>query len=148
MLQDTKANQFVSVFYGILDPATGRLDYCNAGHCPPYLLGPHGGDAVHTLRATGMVLGVIEDGAWEQKTVQLAPGDALVLYTDGVTEAQNEQGMFFEEHRLLECVQANQGRSAAKILTAVTADVDQFVGDAPQSDDIALMVLVRDSTEK
>ncbi len=147
ILQDTNANQFVSVFYGVLDPATGRLRYCNAGHCPPYLLSPHGSDTVHMLRRTGMVLGITEDEIWEQNIVQLAPGDALVLYTDGVTEARDEQGRFFNEHRLLECVQANLGHPAAGFLSAVTADINQFVGDAPQSDDIALMVLVRDSAE-
>jgi sigma-B regulation protein RsbU (phosphoserine phosphatase) len=147
ILHDTNADQFVSVFYGVLDPATGSLGYCNAGHCPPYLLSPHGGATVHTLRPTGMVLGVTEDEIWEQNIVQLAPGDALVLYTDGVTEAQDEQGRFFKEHRLLECVQANLGRPATVFLSAIMADISQFVGDAPQSDDIALMILVRDSAE-
>jgi sigma-B regulation protein RsbU (phosphoserine phosphatase) len=93
-------------------------------------------------------LGVTEHENWEQKVVQLAPGDTLVLYTDGVTEAQNEQEAFFGEDRLLECVQANLGRSAWEIQDAVMADVCEFVGDAPQYDDIALMVVVRDSTEK
>jgi sigma-B regulation protein RsbU (phosphoserine phosphatase) len=149
ILDDTESGQFVSVFHGVLDPATGGLGYCNAGHCPPYLLSAHGG-AVQRLRRTGMVLGlgVTEHEKWEQHVVQLAPGDALVLYTDGVTEAQNEKEAFFGEDRLLECVQANLGRSAWEIRDAVMADVCEFVGDAPQYDDIALMVVVRDSTEK
>jgi serine phosphatase RsbU (regulator of sigma subunit) len=149
ILEDTETSQFVSVFHGVLDPATGRLGYCNAGHCPPYLLSANGGP-VQRLPRTGMVLGLGVTGHenWGQKVVQLAPGDALVLYTDGVTDAQNEQGAFFDEDRLLECVQANLGRSAWDIHDAVMADVREFVGDAPQYDDIALMVVVRDLTEK
>jgi sigma-B regulation protein RsbU (phosphoserine phosphatase) len=148
ILEDTETNMFVSVFYGILDPVTGAVSYCNAGHPPPYLLSAQGGSAVQTLRRTGMVLGVAEDAAWEQEVVQLAPGDALVLYTDGVTEARNERDTFFKEDRLLECVQAVRGRSAREIQNAILADVREFVGDAPQSDDIALMVVARDPAER
>jgi sigma-B regulation protein RsbU (phosphoserine phosphatase) len=148
ILEDTETNMFVSVFYGILDPVTGAVSYCNAGHPPPYLLSAQGGSAVQTLRRTGMVLGVAEDAAWEQEVVQLAPGDALVLYTDGVTEARNERDTFFKEDRLLECVQAVRGRSAREIQNAILADVREFVGDASQSDDIALMVVARDPAER
>jgi sigma-B regulation protein RsbU (phosphoserine phosphatase) len=95
-----------------------------------------------------MVLGVTEDGNWEQKVVQLTPGDALVLYTDGVTEAQNGRGAFFGEDRLLDTVQACPGRSAPEIQNAVMADVCEFVGDSPQSDDIAVMVVVRDTSQE
>jgi serine phosphatase RsbU (regulator of sigma subunit) len=91
ILTDTQADLFVTVFYGILDPSTGTLTYCNAGHNPPYLLGTRNGDSVHSIRRTGMALGVVEDVTWEQKAVQIAPGDVLVLYTNGVTDAQNEQ---------------------------------------------------------
>jgi len=145
IMKDTDANQFVTVFYGILDPAAGTLVYCNAGHCPPYLINTQGDGAVQTLRKTGMALGVTEDVTWEQEVVQLVPGDVLMLYTDGVTEAQNAQGAFFGEDRLLESVQASLSRSAQDIRNAVTKDVDEFVGDAPQFDDIALAVIVRDS---
>jgi sigma-B regulation protein RsbU (phosphoserine phosphatase) len=147
ILEDTKTSQFVTVFNGILDPATGAVSYCNAGHPPPYLLSDQGG-AVQALRPTGMALGVTEDAAWEQEVVQLTPGDALVLYTDGVTEARNERDMLFEEERLLECVKTVRRHSAREIQNVILADVREFVGDAPQSDDIALMVVVRDPTER
>jgi sigma-B regulation protein RsbU (phosphoserine phosphatase) len=74
---------------------------------------------------------------------QIAPGDALVLYTDGITEAQDAQEELFEEERLMGVVQANLGRSAQAIQHALVTGVHEFVGDAPQADDLTLMVLVR-----
>ncbi|MGB5933599.1 MAG: SpoIIE family protein phosphatase [Anaerolineae bacterium] len=148
IMTDTHTSMFVTVFYGILDPATGTLTYCNAGHNPPYLLSAQKGDAVQALRRTGMALGVVEDVTWKQEAVQLAPGDVLVLYTDGVTEAQNAQEAFFGEERLLEIAQANRGRSAQDIQDALIADVHEFVGDASQFDDITLMVVIRSPIEE
>jgi sigma-B regulation protein RsbU (phosphoserine phosphatase) len=148
ILEDTNTEQFVTVFYGTLDLVTGTMMYCNAGHCRPYLLSADAGGAVQTLRTSGMVLGVTEDATWEQKVVQFTPGDALVLYTDGITEAQNARGAFFGEDRLRDCMHASPGRSAWEIQKAVMADVCEFVGDAPQSDDIALMVVFRDTSEE
>ncbi len=144
ILSDARAGLFVTAFYGILDPATGRLTYCNAGHNPPYLLNAQNRDTVQALSKTGMVLGVIEDAAWKQETVRLAHGDVLVLYTDGVTDAEDGHGSFFGQDRLLEIVQANLGRSAQDIQDALLAGVHGFMGDAPQFDDITLVIAVRD----
>ena len=144
ILEDTNANQFVTVFYGILDPATGTLVYCNAGHCPPYLISAQDGEDAQRLIRTGMPLGIFEDETWEQGVVQFTPGDVLVLYTDGITEAQNEQGAFFGEDRLLESVKVNLLRPAQDIQDVIMTDVHRFVGNAPQFDDIALVVIVRD----
>jgi sigma-B regulation protein RsbU (phosphoserine phosphatase) len=145
ILEDTKTSQFVTVFYGILDPTTGTLTYCNAGHNPPYLFCKNGDDVIQELDNTGPPLGLrmFKDMTWEQRTAQLAPGDVLVLYSDGVTEAQDDQEEFFDEERLLEVGQANLGRSAQQIQDTILAEVDRFVGDAPQVDDITLMVLAR-----
>lgn len=145
ILADTKATQFVTVFYGILDPAAGTLTYGNAGHNPAYLVRQDGAEA-QELDNTGLPLGMrlFKDASWEQRTVQLAPGDTLVIYSDGVTEAEDEEGGFFEEERLLELVQANAGRSAQDMEDVIMADVHAFAGDAPQSDDITLVVLVRE----
>lgn len=143
ILVDTHTDLFVTVFYGVLDPGSGRLTYCNAGHNPPFILSPHIGGPIQALSKTGLPLGIFEDGRWEQRTVQLAPGDTLLLYTDGVTEAENASSAFFGQERLLHVAQANLGRSAQAIQEAVLGEVHAFVGDAPQFDDIALMVLVR-----
>jgi PAS domain S-box-containing protein len=151
ILTDTQSDQFVTVFYGVLDPTTGTLTYCNAGHNPPYLFraAPREGSAqkgslAQKLANTGPPLGirVLDDITWGQRTVQLAPGDTLVLYSDGITEAQSLQRVFFGAPRLLDVARANVGRSAQAIKHAVLAQVEEFVGDAPQIDDIALMVVV------
>jgi len=146
ILAETHTDQFVTVFYGILDPPTGVLVYCNAGHCPPYLIRAQGDRAVQALHRTGMALGAAEDVRWGQESVQIAPGDVLVLYTDGVTEACNAQGAFLGKERLLESVRAALGCSAQGIQDALLADIREFVNDAPQSDDIALAVIVRGSS--
>jgi sigma-B regulation protein RsbU (phosphoserine phosphatase) len=144
ILKDTDANQFVTVFYGILYPVTGKLVYCNAGHPPPCFFSAQDGKEVHRLTRTGMPLGISEDETWEQGVVRLAPGDTLVLYTDGITEAQNEQEAFFGDERLLESVRASVGHSAQDIRDTIMTDIDRFVDGAPQFDDIALAVVVRD----
>jgi serine phosphatase RsbU (regulator of sigma subunit) len=141
---DTDTDQYVTVFYGILDPASGTLTYCNAGHNPPYLLSAQDGAAVEELRRTGMPLGILEDGSWEQKVVQLASGDTLVLYTDGITDAQDPDERLYGEQRLLEIIQANRGRPAEDVQDALMAHVCEFMGDAPQFDDITLAVVSRE----
>jgi NarL family two-component system response regulator LiaR len=145
ILLDTHTNLFVTVFYGILDPVTGALIYCNAGHNPPYLLRNQSRVTGQALRSTGIPLGIFEDVTWTQESVQLAPGDALVLYTDGIPEAQNRREEFFGEKRLVEIAQGNLGRSAQDMQDALLAGVHRFKGDAPQHDDITLMVLVRET---
>jgi sigma-B regulation protein RsbU (phosphoserine phosphatase) len=92
-----------------------------------------------------MALGVVEDAACEQGAVHLAHGDMLVLHTDGITDAQDRQGAVFGEERLHEVARANLFCSAQDVQEAVIAEVHEFVGDAPRFDDIALMVVVRDS---
>jgi serine phosphatase RsbU (regulator of sigma subunit)/DNA-binding CsgD family transcriptional regulator len=145
ILMDTRASLFVTVFYGILDPVSGTLTYCNAGHNPPYVLNVKGGGSAQELGTTGIPLGIEEDLTWQQGAVSLAPGDVLVLYTDGITDAQDRQAVFFGEQRLLEIAQANLGRSARDILDVLIAEIQGFVDGAPQFDDITLMVVVRDS---
>jgi sigma-B regulation protein RsbU (phosphoserine phosphatase) len=143
ILVDTDTGQFVTVFYGILDPATGELTYSNAGHHPPLVLGSTDGDGLQVLHRTGMALGVLQEAVWEQRTVQLRHGDTLVLYTDGVTDSQNAAGEFFGQARLHAAVQASQGQTAARVQEILVAQVAEFVGEAPQLDDIALVVAVR-----
>ena len=144
ILKDTDALQFVTAFYGVLDPVSGTLSYCNAGHCPPYLVSPFDGEPVQRLVRTGMPLGILGDETWERGVVRIDPGETLVLYTDGITEAVNEQNDLFGEDRLLESVIGNLGRPALDVRDAILGAVRGFAGDAPQSDDIALAVVVRD----
>ena len=146
IIKDTVTNHFVTVFYGILDPVTGMMVYCNAGHCGPYLINGLDNENIRKLINTGVPLGVFGKETWEQGSVQLTPGDVLVLYTDGIIEAENAQGEFLGMDRLLELVRTNLGRPAQEIQDSILADVHRFAGDTPQSDDIALIVLLRDPT--
>ena len=143
ILAEIDTAQFVTVFYGILDPATGALTYCNAGHPPPYLCGPHPVDAVRPLARTGMALGVIDSETWEQAAAQIAPGETLILYSDGVTDAENVEGASFGHQRLKARAGACQGSSAGEILDGLTAAIHEFAGEAVQSDDVTLMVVTR-----
>ena len=148
ILADTGTGLFVTVFYGVLDPSSGELTYSNAGHNPPYLVSARDGNVIQELDRTGVPLGILDRGTWQQGTTHIAPGDVLLLYTDGITEAQNAQEAFFDEDRLREVVRANLGRSARDIQDSVIAQVGAFVGDASQSDDITLMVVVRGSAQR
>lgn len=144
ILKDARAHLFVTAFYGILDQTAGTLTYCNAGHNPPYLLSP-GNGSVRELSATGMPIGIEENAVWTQATIKIDPGEVLLLYTDGIPDAQNSEGMFFEKKRLLDVTQVNLGRPAQEMQIAILDAVQDFVGDAPQFDDITLLVLIRDS---
>lgn len=145
ILMDTDVTMFVTVFYGVLDPRTGRLDYCNAGHNPPYLL--HAGRGIDTERMTrtGMALGAMPGTSWEQRTVQMARGDNLVLYSDGIIDTQDETGAFFGEERLRRVITANGGHPADQVLGALLQVTQKFSGEATQFDDMTVMVVVRDT---
>jgi sigma-B regulation protein RsbU (phosphoserine phosphatase) len=145
ILADTSADQFLSAFYGVVDPRTGTLTYCNAGHCPPYVLGRGNGNTPRSLPRTGMLLGVEPEEKWSRASIQLAPGDVLVLYTDGILDAEDAGGEFFGRDRLLTTLRANLERSAQEIQEALLEAVADFTRGAEQSDDIALVVAVRES---
>jgi serine phosphatase RsbU (regulator of sigma subunit) len=154
ILADVRATTFVTVFYGVLDPRTGILHYCNAGHNPPYLVHPgrsiENRTVMQPLGRTGMALGVTRDTTWEQAVVQIEPGDLLVLYTDGITEAPAADASQFGEARLVETLRAAAGAQPGAVLTAqgihdvLLASVHVFTGDVPQFDDISLVVVARD----
>ena len=144
ILAEIDTGQFVTVFYGILDPATGTLAYCNAGHPPPYLYSAQEGDVAQSLTKTGMALGVTDTETWEQATAQFGPGDVLILYSDGVTDAESVEGASFGHERLKTRVRASLGCSAQEILDALLTGIREFVGEAVQSDDVTLMVVIRD----
>jgi sigma-B regulation protein RsbU (phosphoserine phosphatase) len=144
ILSDTRGGMFVTSFLGVLEPHTGRLVFANAGHPPGYLVSLHRGkETIERLRPTGMALGVDESARWRQREVRLVPGDFLVLYTDGITEAQNSSGAFFGEDRVLEAALSKAGSSAQVIQDAILAEVHRFTGNLPRQDDVALIVLRR-----
>lgn len=138
ILTDTESDQFVTVFYAVLDPANGRFTYANAGHNPAFLLN----GAVEELTNTGMPLGIFPGVTWQQQTCTLAPDGLLVIYSDGVSEAQNLAQAEFGEARMLAAL-GSSGRSAPAAQQALIDAVHDFVGSAPQFDDITLMVVRR-----
>jgi serine phosphatase RsbU (regulator of sigma subunit) len=144
ILADTDAGVFVTVFYGILDPSSGTLTYCNAGHHPPYLFSAHPEGEIEVLPGRGMALGILESTKWGHTTIQLAPGACLLLYTDGVVDAQSPQLGRFGREQMVDAVQANLGRSAQAVQDGLLAHLQQFMGDEPQFDDISLMVIMRE----
>jgi serine phosphatase RsbU (regulator of sigma subunit) len=143
LLTDTQGNQFVTVFYGILEPASGRLVYSNAGHHPPVLFKSSAADDVVKLARTGMPLGISEEAVWESEEVCLGLDNVLVLYTDGVTDALSDSEAPFGFGRLIESVRASLDLTVEEIQDALLRDVQAFGGDAPQMDDIALLILAR-----
>jgi sigma-B regulation protein RsbU (phosphoserine phosphatase) len=141
IVAETRTGMFVTVFYAVLDTETGTLRYSNAGHIPPLFLNAQG---TLSLERTGLPLGILEDARWETGTIDLSPGDALVLYTDGVTEAQGRDGVQFGQERLRAALERGRATGAEKLRDAVLAAVHEFVGNAPRFDDVTLMAVYRE----
>ena len=138
ILSDTESDQFVTVFYGVLDLANGRFTYANAGHNPTY----HLNGSVQSLTKTGIPLGMFEGMAWQEETIQINVEESLILYSDGVPEAQNSAAAEFGEDRMLAIAQQSFADAATR-QNAIADAVHQFVDGAPQFDDITLMVATR-----
>ena len=144
ILADTRGGMFVTAFFGILETHTGRFIFANAGHPPGYLVCMRKGrETIDRLIRTGMALGVSEQAAWKQKAIRLEEGDLLVLYTDGITEAQNPLGEAYGEERLVEMILARAASTAGEIRDALLEDAQRFMGNSPRQDDIALLVIKR-----
>ena len=143
LLKDARANLFITTFYGILDPSEGTLTYCNAGHNPPYLVRDSDEKLVDSLTRTGIAMGIEENTTWTTEAITINAGDILVLYTDGIPDAQDQDGDFFNDEAIIDIAQKNSGRLAHEIQSSIIESVQEFSGTTPQSDDITLMVLVR-----
>ncbi len=131
---------FVTAFYGILDLDTGELRYANAGHNPPILAPKEG--AVSQLPVTGGVaMGVMPGLAYAENRVKLTPGDTLILYTDGISEAMDRDGQEFTEARLIGSLAESHRDSVEIVMSSLIDAVHRFVGDAPQSDDITCLIV-------
>jgi sigma-B regulation protein RsbU (phosphoserine phosphatase) len=129
---------FVTVFLGILDTVTGRVLYANGGHNPPLVIR----GSVDFLASTGDALvGALEGLSYGTAELVLAPGEALFLYTDGVTEASNREGELFSEDQLQESLQGLRTTSSYETIEAVKTRVDAFVAGAPQADDITMLMI-------
>jgi sigma-B regulation protein RsbU (phosphoserine phosphatase) len=130
--------KFVSFFYGVLDSKDNRLTYCNAGHNPPVLVRANG--AASELNAAGAVLGQFPDWVYEQSDLQLRPGDALTLFTDGLVEACDQDDEPFGEERLTSIVVENRGSGAEELKTLMMQAASRHCGGRFQ-DDASMIVL-------
>ncbi|PPD04748.1 MAG: histidine kinase, partial [Methylocystis sp.] len=135
----TAADLFITMFYCRFLPRTRTLQYANAGQNPPLLLRAEGAVCVQ-LDADGLVLGVMRAVEFKEGSLELAAGDKLLFYTDGITEAQNRQGDFFGLERLSAAFMQHRSLSPRDLIKAVLADVRAFRGEAPASDDVAMVV--------
>lgn len=131
---------FVTAWMGILELSTGHLTYVNAGHNPPLLKRADGGYNYLRTRS-GFVLAGMDEISYRSCSLDLACGDALFLYTDGVTEATDAGQQLYGDERLVRALNANCDKTPEELLAAVKADVDGFAGDAPQFDDITMLSL-------
>ena len=140
IFEDSKTSMFVTLFYAILDSRERTLTYVNAGHNPPVFI--RGNDtAITLLKAEGIALGVLEEIQLETIKIPLTKGDLLVLYTDGVTEAENISNELYGEDRLEGLMNTIRSTTSAEIIASIVEDIRRFAGDAPQSDDITLLVM-------
>lgn len=140
MVRFTGSDQFATFFYGELDFKTRRFTYSNAGHNPPLVIKADG----HLVELTtgGLILGVMRDVIYEEASVSLAPGDTLFLYTDGITEAQNDQDEEFGEERLFRLLQEMRLLPPDQLLESVFHQADRFAaGELLQQDDTTLVAL-------
>ena len=138
LCENNDAGMFVTAWMGILDLKTGLLKFVNAGHNPP-LVRQADGEFAYLKARSGMVLAGMDGIKYRQNELQLTPGDQIFLYTDGVTEATDKNNQLYGEERLLETVNRNIVMDTRKLCEAVKSDVDQFVGEAPQFDDITML---------
>jgi serine phosphatase RsbU (regulator of sigma subunit) len=136
---ENESEMFVSLFYGVIDLRAGRVAFCNGGHNPPLLKGA-ACDVRRLVAGRGSVLGVLGGTAYEGTTCAIAPGDTLLLYTDGVTEAMNLAGEAYGEDRLHSLVRQDHGSPRA-LVEALVADVRLHSAAAAQSDDITLLAV-------
>lgn len=133
-------NRFVTFFYTIIDPRSGELRFCNAGHNPPLLVRASG--EVIPLEGGGPVLGILPGIRYEGQRATMGPGDYLLLYSDGVTEACNPAGEDYQDH-LLELAASLRGRSAAEVVQCVEAAVRDWIAGQPPADDITVVAARR-----
>jgi len=135
------SNRFITFFYGILDPSKGDLSFANAGHNPPVLVRASG--KVEMLEGGGPVLGILDIAQYPEERTKFGPGDLLVIYSDGVTEANSTTEEEYGEERLIEVLTRHRNEPADTIVKAVMDSVAQFALGAPQADDITVVVAKR-----
>jgi sigma-B regulation protein RsbU (phosphoserine phosphatase) len=145
-VNDTLAAQnaswmFVTLFYGILNTRTGEVEYTNGGHNPPYVVGRDGSVREMPNEARGMIVGAMDGMKYQTASLRLVPGDAILLFTDGVTEAFNREEEFFGEERLVSLLGEQGNLPVRGLVELVHAAVEEYAAGMPQADDITVLSL-------
>jgi serine phosphatase RsbU (regulator of sigma subunit) len=141
LCRNVDLRRFVTFFYGVYDSNTRRLTYSNAGHNPPAVVRADG--SVLRLAGGGMVVGMVDAATYKEEEVTLAPGDRLVLFTDGITEAESSEGLEFGDDRLLETVVRSRSSNPDRILRCLFDEVTRFAGRHLRDDATAIAVAIR-----
>lgn len=139
LLQSTSDEKYATLFYGILDTETNNFSYTNAGHNPPLVISKDG--SVRLLRTGGIMVAMMDNFPFEEETLELKPGDTLVLYSDGITEAINDKEDEFGEDRLTELLKKSAQRPAEEMIASVVEAVNKHAGNMPQADDMTMVIL-------
>jgi sigma-B regulation protein RsbU (phosphoserine phosphatase) len=139
---NNKEEMFTTLFCGVIDVSSGTMTYCNCGHNPPLIL-RRGGGKFESLSACGPPLGIMADVPYKPRAIALAPGDLLLLFTDGVTEAESSQSGQYGMERLERAILEMRGQRARSVVEHVVNGVAEFAQGAPQSDDITCVAIVR-----
>jgi phosphoserine phosphatase RsbU/P len=139
LCRDNDNLMFVTIFLGVLRPDTGHLQFCNAGHTAPYLV--RSNEVVALDGPRGRPLGIRPESSYESGELNLAAGDTLYLFTDGITEADDGRNMLFSEQRLVAALRQAAGASAIEVVTKVENEVRAHTGIAPRSDDMTAMAI-------
>jgi sigma-B regulation protein RsbU (phosphoserine phosphatase) len=140
LLRNASLRRFVTFFYAVYDAATHTLTFTNAGHNPPVVVRADG--SVTRLTAGGMVMGVMPNPEFEEGEIGLAPGDRVVLFTDGMTEAEDAGGEPFDDERLVDAVVRRRCASASALVAGLFDDVAAFTGGAFQDDATVLALAI------
>ena len=143
LAENIPSNRFVTLFYAELDPKSGSLSFVNAGHNPPIIV--HDSGTVEQLSSGGLPLGIMPETEYREGRTQLHPGDVLVIYSDGVSEAINPQGEEFGPDRLCQVVMENLNATAAGLRDRIESALSKFVENTPANDDITLVIVKREA---
>lgn len=140
LVDESPPNMFITVFYGVLDTRSGAFEYSNGGHNSPYLLSKDG-SVKQIPDAGGLLIGAMKDAEYQSNVIMIQPGESLVFYTDGVTEAFNKNNEEYKEARLEKVLENNTSLVTKDIVQKVFKDVEVFANGVEQSDDITCLAL-------
>ena len=142
LYNSTEPSKFATLFYGILNPESNEIVFCNAGHNNPFLFSADGN--VKELKTGGLILGCLPGSEYEEENVSINRNDIIVIFSDGISEAMNENEEEYGEERLKEFISNHLDESPDKIIENILSDVRMFVGKAPQWDDMTLLIIKRE----